>query len=166
VTMADMSTLEVEADVSESNLQKVKPGQACIIELDGVPDVRFEGTVSRLVPTVDRSKATVMTKITFNQPDPRILPDMSARVAFLEHALAASERNPHPAVRAAAVVKGEGGAFVYAVRNGSVARVPVQTGRTMNDLVELLQGPQPGERVVVNPPPKLRDGMAVRLPKK
>jgi RND family efflux transporter MFP subunit len=166
VTMADMSTLEVEADVSESNLQKVKPGQSCIIELDGVPDVRFEGTVSRLVPTVDRSKATVMTKITFNQPDPRILPDMSARVAFLERPLSAGEREAHPAVRAAAVVKGEGGSFVYAVRNGSVARVPVQTGRTMNDLVELLQGPQPGERVVVNPPPKLRDGMAVRLPKK
>src|SRR3954453_4185511 len=66
VTMADMSTLEVEADVSESNLQKGKVGQSCIIELDAVPDARFQGSVNRVVPTVDRAKASVMTKISFS----------------------------------------------------------------------------------------------------
>ena len=85
VTMADMSTLEVEADVSESNLQKVSVGQPCEIELDAVPGVRFEGQVSRVVPTVDRSKATVMTKVSFAQLDPRILPDMRHRRARGPH---------------------------------------------------------------------------------
>ena len=104
VTMADMGTLEVEADVSESNLQKVKVGQPCEIELDAIPDTRFQGQVSRLVPTVDRSKATVMTKISFRELDPRILPDMSAKVAFLTEELPAGQRMPSPAVNAAAVV--------------------------------------------------------------
>jgi len=166
VTMADMTTLEVEADVSEANLQKVKVGQSCIVELDAVPDVRFQGVVNRVVPTVDRAKATVMTKITFRDLDPRILPDMSARVAFLTGEPSADERTPHPAVRPAAVVRSEGRAYVYAVREGKVARVQVETGRSLGDLVELVRGPQPGEKVVLNPPPKLRDGMSVRLAKK
>jgi len=166
LTMADMSTLEVEADVSESNLQKVKVGQSCIIELDAVPDVRFQGSVNRVVPTVDRAKATVMTKISFRDPDPRILPDMSARVAFLTRSLTPDERTARLAVRAAAVVRSDANQVVYAVRDGKVARVPVQTGRSMGDMVELVRGPAAGEKVVVNPPPNLRDGAPVRLAKK
>ena len=166
LTMADMSTLEVEADVSESNLQKVKVGQSCIIELDAVPDVRFQGSVNRVVPTVDRAKATVMTKISFRDPDPRILPDMSARVAFLTRSLTPDERTPRLAVRAAAVVRSDANQVVYAVRDGKVARVPVQTGRSIGDMVELVRGPAAGEKVVVNPPPNLRDGAPVRLAKK
>ena len=83
VTMADMTTLEVEADVSESNLSKVRIGQPCEIQLDALPDQRFRGVVSRTVPTVDRAKATVMVKIRFVDTDPRVLPEMSAKVAFL-----------------------------------------------------------------------------------
>ena len=80
VTMADMSTLEVEADVSESSLAKIKVGQPCEITLDALPDARFRGRISRIVPTVDRAKATVMTKVQFDAIDPRILPEMSAKV--------------------------------------------------------------------------------------
>jgi tetratricopeptide (TPR) repeat protein len=87
VTMADMSTLEVEADVSEANLAKVKVGQPCEIQLDALPDQRFRGIVQRTVPTVDRAKATVMVKVRFVEPDARILPEMSAKVAFLEKEL-------------------------------------------------------------------------------
>jgi RND family efflux transporter MFP subunit len=166
VTMADMTTLEVEADVSEANLQKVKVGQSCIVELDAVPDARFQGRVNRVVPTVDRAKATVMTKISFREPDPRILPDMSARVAFLTRELSADELTPKLAVRSVAVVRNGSSELVYVVREGKVARVTVQTGRTMGDLVELLRGPQAGEKVVVNPPQNLADGMSVRLAKK
>ena len=83
VTMADMSTLEVEADVSESSLSKVKVGQPAEIVLDALPDTRFRGRISRMVPTVDRAKATVMTKVKFDAIDPRILPEMSAKVSFL-----------------------------------------------------------------------------------
>jgi multidrug efflux pump subunit AcrA (membrane-fusion protein) len=98
--------------------------------------------------------------------DPRILPDMSARVAFLTRELTAEERSPHLAIRAAAVVSGGADKLVYVVRDGKVQRVAVQTGRTIGDLVELVRGPQAGESVVLHPPPNLRDGMSVRLLKK
>ena len=81
--MADMSTLEVEADVSESSLSKIKVGQPAEITLDALPDARFRGRISRMVPTVDRAKATVMTKVRFDAIDPRVLPEMSAKVSFL-----------------------------------------------------------------------------------
>jgi HlyD family secretion protein len=166
VTMADMKTLEVEADVSESNLQKVKVGQSVVVELDAVPDARFQGSVNRVVPTVDRAKATIMTKISFQDLDPRILPDMSARVAFLTRSVAPDERTAHLAVRSAAVSRSGAEQAVFVVRDGRLARVTVQTGRNMGDLVELLRGPQAGEKVVLNPQPDLRDGMSVRLAKK
>ena len=83
VTMADMGTLEVEADVSESSLGKVKVDMPAEITLDALPDERFRGRISRMVPTVDRAKATVMTKVRFDAIDPRILPEMSAKVSFL-----------------------------------------------------------------------------------
>jgi len=163
VTIADMGTLEVEADVSESNLQKVQVGQPCEIELDAIPDVRFQGSVSRMVPTVDRSKATVMTKISFRALDPRILPDMSAKVAFLSQEVPADQRSARPAVSATAIVEREGRSVVFAVRSDKVSATPIHTGRNLGDLVEVTQGLQPGDKVVLRPSPKLRDGMTVRV---
>ena len=163
VTMADMSTLEVEADVSESNLQKVKIGQPCEIELDAVPDARFQGSVSRMVPTVDRSKATVTTKISFLELDPRILPDMSAKVAFLSEPVPPEQRAARPAVNAAAIVERGGRSVVFVVRDRRVSTVPVETGSRIGDVIELKQGPKPGEKVVLRPPGKLKDGMLVQL---
>lgn len=83
VTIADMDSLQVEADVSESNLEMVKVGQPCEIQLDALPESRFSGVVHMIVPTADRSKATVMVKVRFLESDTRILPEMSAKVAFL-----------------------------------------------------------------------------------
>ena len=162
VTIADMTTLEVEADVSESNLQQVKVGQPCEIELDAIPGVRFEGSVSRMVPTVDRSKATVMTKISFAQLDPRILPDMSAKVAFLSQAVPPDQRTARPAVNPAAVVQRDGRSIAFVLDQDKVKATPVQTGRSIGDLVEVTQGLQPGEKVVLRPSAKLQDGMVVR----
>jgi HlyD family secretion protein len=164
VTMADMSTLEVEADVSESNLQKVKVGQPCEIELDAIPDARFQGSVSRMVPTVDRSKATVTTKISFRELDPRILPDMSAKVAFLSEPVPPEQRAPRPAVNPAAIVERGGQTVVFVVRDRRVSAMPVQTGSRIGDVIELKQGPQPGDKVVLRPPGKLKDGMLVQVP--
>jgi multidrug efflux pump subunit AcrA (membrane-fusion protein) len=98
VTMADMSTLEVEADVSESSLAKIEVGQPCEITLDALPDVRFKGRISRIVPTVDRAKATVMTKVRFDAIDPRVLPEMSAKVSFLSREVTSAEQKPLVAV--------------------------------------------------------------------
>lgn len=162
VTMADMSTLEVEADVSESSLGAVKIGQPCEIELDALPDVRFGGTVSRTVPTVDRSKATVSTRIRFDQLDPRILPEMSAKVAFLSEAIPADQRAARPAVNAAAVVKRDARDAVYVIRDGKAVVTPVRVGRKLGDLLELLEGPAPGTKIVMRPPEKLADGKPVK----
>jgi RND family efflux transporter MFP subunit len=166
VTMADMATLEVEADVSEANLQKVQVGEPCEIELDAIPGGRFPGRVSRMVPTVDRSKATVMTKISFDQLDPRILPDMSAKVAFLSEPVPSGQREPRPAVNAGAVVARAGSEVVFVVRDGKAVQTAVRTGARIGDLIELTQGPQPGEKVILKPAATIKDGASVRLAKR
>ncbi|WP_300443096.1 efflux RND transporter periplasmic adaptor subunit [Zoogloea sp.] len=161
VSMADMSTLEVEADVSESSLSKIKPGQPCEIQLDAFPELRFRGEVSRLVPTVDRAKASVLTKIRFIDPDPRVLPEMSAKIAFLSEALDAARRQPRVAVHGEAVVAEGGASAVFRVENGVAKRVSVTPGPKIGDLVEL-SGVAPGDTLVLRPPASLRDGAAVK----
>ena len=104
VTMADMATLEVEADVSESNVARIKPEQPVEITLDALPEMRFRGNVSRIVPTVDRAKATVMTKIRFEMLDARILPEMSAKVSFLSRPASNEDQKPVIAVSSIAPV--------------------------------------------------------------
>ncbi len=162
VTMADMTTLEVEADVSESSLSKVRIGQPVEIQLDALPDQRFRGEVSRTVPTVDRSKATVMTKIRFLDPDARVLPEMSAKAAFLSREVGESERTALPAVNPAAIVNRGGHDVVFVVKEGRLTEVTVQAGAKMGDLVEIRSGPKPGDKVVLRPQEKLRDGTAVK----
>ena len=156
VTMADMSTLEVEADVSEQNIGKVQLGQPCEIQLDALPEGRFRCEAHRVVPTVDRSKATVTVKVRFIDKDPRVLPEMSAKVAFLSQPVPAEERKPLIAVPAAAVVKRENGVVVYVVRDGAAVQVPVQVGATIGDLVQV-SGIAVGDRVVVKPLDRVRD---------
>jgi RND family efflux transporter MFP subunit len=162
VTMADMTTLEVEADVSESSLSKVHVGQPVEIQLDALPDKRFRGEVSRTVPTVDRSKATVMTKIRFLDPDERVLPEMSAKAAFLTKEVGDTERTARPAVNPAAIANRGGRDVVFVVKEGKLAEVPIETGAKIGDLVEIRRGPQPGDKVVLRPPEKLHDGAAVK----
>jgi len=182
VTMADMSTLEVEADVSESNLSKIKVGQPCEIALDAFPDLRMQGEVSRLVPTVDRAKASVLTKIRFLARDPRVLPEMSAKVAFLSEALAADKRHVLAVVRNEAITQRDGRSVVFVIRDGVAHAVEVKTGQKIIDDVELLgvavtkpekSGDEKtvailnvGDRVVLNPPAKLEDGKHVSLAQK
>jgi RND family efflux transporter MFP subunit len=161
VTLADMSTLEVEADVSESNLSQVRPGQPCEIQLDAIPDVRFSGRVARIVPTVDRTKATVLVKVAFDALDPRVLPDMAAKVAFLARPLKEAERQAQPALPAGAVVRRDKGTVVLRVKAGRVEEVPVVVGEPIGDLVVVKSGVSPGDTVVLNPG-DLRDGRRVR----
>ena len=162
VTMADMTTLEVEADVSESSLSKVHIGQPVEIQLDALPDQRFRGEVSRTVPTVDRAKATVMTKIRFLDPDERVLPEMSAKAAFLTKEVGDTERTARAALNPAAITTRGGREVVFVFKDGKVAEVPLETGAKLGDLVEIRRGPQPGDKVVLRPPEKLRDGAAVK----
>ncbi len=164
VTMADMSTLEVEADVSEANISKVTLDQPCEIQLDALPDTRFPGRVHRIVPTVDRSKATITAKIRFLDRDPRVLPEMSAKVAFLEREVPPDERSARTVVPAAAVVERNGRSVVYRVGETRVREVSVTAGALIGELREVKGGLKVGDKVVLKPPRELRDGARVALP--
>jgi RND family efflux transporter MFP subunit len=165
VTVADMNTLEVEADVAESNIGKLKVGQPCEVQLDALPEVRLSAVVSRIVPTVDRAKATVLVKVRFVDKDARVLPDMSAKVAFLERPVAADEKQPVAAVQPKAIVEREGRKIAFVVKDDRARSAEVTIGRKLGDLVEV-RGLKAGDRVVLSPGEKVRDGAAVFVTKK
>jgi RND family efflux transporter MFP subunit len=166
VTMADMATLEVEADVSESSLSKVKVGQPAEIVLDALPDVRFRGRISRMVPTVDRAKATVMTKVRFDELDPRILPEMSAKVAFLTQEITPDQQKPLTAVSPDAIVQRDGRTVVFVVRNDRAVAVPVTPGAKVGEQTAISGEAKSGEKAVNKPPPELVDGAPVKVAQK
>jgi len=161
VSMADMSTLEVEADVSESSLSKVHVGQPAEIILDALPDKRFRGHIDRMVPTVDRAKATVMTKVKFDDIDSRVLPEMSAKVSFLSREVTPEQQKPLVAVDKDAIVPRNGHDVVFVVRNDHAVAVPVTPGLAIGDTVAIEGSVKSGEKAVEKPAPSLANGMAV-----
>ncbi|WP_309836102.1 efflux RND transporter periplasmic adaptor subunit [Caballeronia sp. LZ065] len=165
VTIADMKTLEVEADVAESNIARIAVDQPCEIQLDALPDVRFAGRVSRMVPTVDRSKATVLVKVRFVDRDARVLPDMSAKVAFLSKPVPPDQKQAVIAVQPSAVVTRGGRQVVYVIRQDTAHEVPVTAGARIGDLLAV-QGVKPGDVVALSPGETLKDGARVTVAKK
>jgi len=163
VTIADLASLQVEADVSESNIGLVRPGQPCDVALDALPGVRFQGRVVTIVPTVDRSKATVLVKVRFLKRDPRILPEMSAKVGFLSRPLRPSEEKPRTMVSSSAVMTSDKGVSVYLAQGEKAVRTYIRPGQKFGDMTEVLHGLKPGDMVVVNPPGKLRDGSKITI---
>lgn len=162
VTLADMATLEVEVDVSESSLHKVAVNQPCEILLDAIPDARFRGEVSRIVPTVDRAKATVLVKVRFVDKDSRVLPDMSAKVAFLTQAIEPAQNKPVVALTKKALAQRDGQAVVFVVDKGLVKQTRITPGNAIGDLLEIKAGLKGGETVVTNPATDLKDGARVK----
>jgi multidrug efflux pump subunit AcrA (membrane-fusion protein) len=145
----------VEVDVSESNLSKVRPGQPCEITLDALPDRRFRGAVHMIVPTADRTKASVLVKVRFTDRDPRVLPEMSARVAFLERPVGPGEERPRTAVSPAAVAERGGRKVLFVVKDDRAVETDVTLGDRLGDFLEVLSGADPGHTVVLDPPKKL-----------
>lgn len=166
VTIADMDSLQVEADVSESNLEQVKAGQPCEIQLDALPDKRFRGEVHMVIPTADRSKATVMVKVRFLDNDPRILPEMSAKVAFLSKPVGAGEETPRTTINPAAVVSRDNRSVVFVVKDGKAQEQEITTGGKMGDLLVVTGGVKAGDRVVLNPSRGLKTGSRVKQAEK
>lgn len=174
VTIADMTTLEVEVDVSESNMSRLAIGQPAEIGLDALPGERFSGSIIRMVPTIDRSKATRLVKVKFKQIDSRVLPDMSAKVVFLDRELAASERAPIIAVNAQAVVVRDGKSFVYLLEGDTINEIEIAAiapATSNNQAVtgsagtaDLVPTPnlKPGQRVVIRPV-NLKNGQRVKV---
>ena len=166
VTLADMSSLQVEADVSEANLAKVRVGQPCEILLDALPDVRFRGVLHTIVPTADRSKGSVMVKVRFLDTDKRLLPEMSAKVAFLEREVQPGEAKPRVAIPPASVVRRDGREFVFLVSGDRVRQTPVTLGPKLGDMVEVVSGVKAGDRIATRPLDKLRDEARVKTAEK
>ena len=163
VSMADMDTLEVEADVSESNLAKVQLTQPCEIQLDALPESRFRCIVHRIVPTVDRSKATVLVKVRFVDKDSRILPDMSAKVAFLSKEMTPERRKPVTVVQPSAIASRNGANMVFLIDGNKVQEIPVDTAGQIGDLIVVSKGLSPGDKVVLKPSQDLADGSEITL---
>ncbi len=166
VTLADMGSLQVEVDVSESNLEKVKTGQPCEIELDALPETRFPGVVHMIVPTADRSKATVLVKVRFLQLDARILPEMSAKVAFLEREVKPEERHPLTALNPRSVLTRNGKKVVFLMKDDHVMETVVTLGSPVGEMTAVVSGVKAGDRVVVKPLDKLRNGTRVKVAEK
>jgi len=165
VTIADMDSLRIEVDVSESNIAQVRPGQPCEIRLDAFAETRFPGRVHMILPTADRSKASITVKVSFLEPDPRILPEMSAKVAFLSRPVGADEQAPVRAVPAAAVATRGGREVVFLIQGDQVHEAAVQLGRRLAEMVELREGPSAGSLIAAAPVEKLSDGVRVAVPK-
>ena len=164
VTIADLGSLQVEADVAESNLEGIGLGQPCEIVLDAYPDVRYPGSVAKIVPTADRAKATVQVKVAFRSYDARVLPEMSAKVHFLPRAShAAVDTQPILVVPSTAVAERNGRSVVFVVEQGRAAEVPVVTGRQLGSSVAIRQGLRPGVAVVDSVGARLRGGVKVTV---
>ncbi|HUN65585.1 MAG TPA: efflux RND transporter periplasmic adaptor subunit [Bacteroidota bacterium] len=163
VTIADMSSLEVEADVSESNIERVHNGQPCEISLDAYPEKRYRGLIDKIVPTADRAKATIMTKVKFLERDSRVLPEMSAKVLFLSNSTADSaDTKVRVVVDPQAIVQRDGKTITFLVLDNTVTATPVTTSGSLGRYVEITTGLQPGDRVVLHPPDDLHTGMRVK----
>jgi len=161
-TIVDMRSLEIEVDVNESYINRVKPDQGVTAVLDAYPDWQIPGHVITTVPAADRQKATVLVRIAFRELDPRLLPDMGVKVTFLR-----DTEDGAPAARPAtlvpkAAIKVEGTqSYVFVVAGDRVERRAITTGGADGDRVEVIAGLTSGERVVVSPPAELTTGALV-----
>ena len=167
-TIVDMNSLEIEVDVNESYISRVNAGQDADAVLDAYPDWHVPARVITLVPTADRQKATVLVRLAFKKLDPRILPDMAIKVTFLregdQDSTATDGRLPVPLVPRPAIKTVGTDTFAFVVRGDAVERRAVRLGGTDGDRVEVLAGLQPGDRVVLSPPPNLADQSKVTVP--
>jgi RND family efflux transporter MFP subunit len=168
-TVVDMKSLEIEVDVNESYINRVKTDQRVSAVLNAYPDWEIPARVITLVPAADRQKATVLVRIGFEQLDPRILPDMGVKVTFLRDADADARSNgsqgaqPVTLVPKAAIRTENDATYAFVVDNGLVDRRAVKTGGVDGDRLEVLAGLRAGERVVVSPPPALASGARVNV---
>jgi RND family efflux transporter MFP subunit len=163
VDVADMDSLKVEVDVSESNIEKVFTNQPCEIQLDALPSERFSGKVHMIVPTADRSKASVMVKVAFDALSPKVLPEMSAKVAFLLRKITEAEMQPITAVAASAIVQRNNRTIVFKFSGNRAAGAQVALGRRMNGLCEILSGLNIGDKILVSPSENIFEGTKVKL---
>jgi RND family efflux transporter MFP subunit len=166
VALADLATLEVEADVAEANVARIGNGQPAEVTVEAIPDRRYKAVLRQVIPTADRTKATVMVKVTIVEKDKDLKPEMSAKVTFLEpekEAPAQVSSAPVVLVPRESVVSRDGKPTVFVVREGKAQAQPVQLGTERKGQVIVEQGLGGGETLVARPKDDLRDGAAVKV---
>jgi HlyD family secretion protein len=167
VALADLATLEVEADVAEANVAKVKNGQPAEVTVEAIPDRRYKAVLRQVIPTADRTKATVQVKVTILEKDEDLKPEMSAKVTFLEPEKKAADTSaaaaPALLVPQEAVVSRDGKTLVFLVREGKAEAREVNTGVERQGQVVIRGGLSGGEILISRPPQTLKDGDAVRV---
>jgi RND family efflux transporter MFP subunit len=163
-TIVDMASNEIEVDVNENYIARVKPGQEVSAVLDAYPDWKIPCHVRTIIPTADRQKATVEVRIAFDKLDPRILPDMGVKVTFLgEEEKQKKEAPTGVMVPQNAVHDDAGQSIVFLLKGDHVERHAVKVGTTNGAQTQILAGLAPGDTVVVEGPTDLRDGQAVAI---
>ena len=163
-TLVDMASLEIEVDVNEAYINRVRDGQRAVAVLDAYPDWQIPAKVITTVPAADRQKATVKVRLAFDQLDARILPDMGVKVSFLsdEKAVPAAESKPKVLISRAAV-RGGDEPYVFVVQGGKVERRAIRTAPAAGEDVAVVSGLSGGEQVVVEGPEQLADGYKVKV---
>jgi RND family efflux transporter MFP subunit len=167
VALADLATLEVEADVAEANVAKVGNGQPAEVTVEAIPDRRYKAVLRQVIPTADRTKATVQVKVTILDRDKDLKPEMSAKVTFLEpekeQKAATAAAEPVVLVPRAAVVTRDGKSTVFLVRDRQAQARAVVLGTERQGQVIVKAGLAGGETIVAKPGEELKDGASVRV---
>ena len=165
VTIADMKSLLVETDVSESNIEKIKPGQDCEIILDAYPEKSYQGYVFKIVPTADRSKATVLVKVGFKNYDSRVLPEMSAKVNFYTQKMdeKLTDQKPVLVVPNSALREENGKTYIFKIDNEKARKVEVKLGQRFGDFSEITSGLSNGDQIIDSLNDKIKDGAKVKV---
>lgn len=163
VTLADMTSLEVEADVSESSIEKISVNQPVEISVSAIPDKKYKGIVNKIIPTADRGKGTVQVKLRFTDKDDRVLPEMAAKVNFLRaESVQTAEQPGKMLIPASAIIQDGAGKFVYVLSSDKTAsKIAIRTGEKFGDYMEITQGISAGAEIILAPVDKLSQGQKV-----
>lgn len=165
VTIADMNSLLVETDVSESNIEKIKTNQDCQIILDAYPEKSYRGYVFKVVPTADRSKATVLVKVGFKEYDSRVLPEMSAKVTFYTEPIDQKlfEQKPILIIPDKAIISENNSYYVFKVVDNKTIKTKIEVGEKLGSYVEIISGLVEGDKFISEINDKLKDGDRVEI---
>ncbi|HWG49547.1 MAG TPA: efflux RND transporter periplasmic adaptor subunit [Candidatus Acidoferrales bacterium] len=163
-TIVDMASNEIQVDVNENYIARVKPKQEVTATLDAYPDWKIPAHVRTIIPTADRQKATVEVRVAFDKLDPRILPDMGVKITFLGEEARQTEKAPSGLMVPQSAIRDDGGQkIVFLVKDNHVERHAVKVGASQGSQAQLLAGVTAGDRVVVRGPADLKDGEAVEV---